>query len=83
MREILAESIWGKIEYKNQEPIFKVIHPELEYEKKILPEYDSELMNYIEFLDFKFKLKTLEEVPNDDDRKMFNDDLMYDIFVTY
>ena len=40
-------------------------------------------MNYIEFLDFKFKLKTLEEVPNDDDRKMFNDDLMYDIFVTY
>lgn len=83
MREILAESIWGKIEYKNQEPIFKVIHPELEYEKKNLPEYDSELMNYIEFLDFKFKLKTLEEVPNDDDRKMFNDDLMYDIFVTY
>jgi hypothetical protein len=83
MREILAESIWGKIENKNQEPIFKVIHPELEYEKKNLPEYDSELMNYIEFLDFKFKLKTLEEVPNDDDRKMFNDDLMYDIFVTY
>jgi hypothetical protein len=68
--------MWGKVDYKNQEPIFKVVHPELEYEKKNLPEYDTELINYIEFLDFKFKLKTPEDVPNEEDRNMFNEDLM-------
>jgi hypothetical protein len=77
MREILAETMWGKVEYKNQEPMFKVVHPELEYEKKHLPEYDVELMNYKEFLDFKFQLKTPEEVPIEEDRNMFNEDLMY------
>ena len=76
MREILSESIWGKIEYKNNEPVFKVTYGELEYERKNIPDQDEELMNYNQFLDWKFKLKTREEVENDDDRYMFNEDLM-------
>jgi hypothetical protein len=74
----LSESIWGKIEYnKNNEPVFKVAYPELEYDKRnvVVPDPNSELMNYKQFLEWKFKFKTEEEIPNEDDIKAINDDL--------
>ena len=77
LREILAETIWGKIEYKNNEPIFKVTHGELEYERKNIPDsHDQDIINYKQFVEWKYKLKTPEEVENEDDRKMFNEDIM-------
>jgi len=74
----LSESIWGKIEYnKHNEPVFKVAYPELEYDRRniVVPEGEPDLMNYRQFLEWKFKFKTEEEIPNEDDRKTINDDL--------
>lgn len=75
MRQIFSELIWGKVEYKNQEPVFKVAHPDLEYDKKNIPETEFEIMNYNQFLDFKFKLKTPEEEPNEEYRTLYNEEV--------
>jgi len=54
-----------------------VTHGELEYERKNIPDsHDQDIINYKQFVEWKYKLKTPEEVENEDDRKMFNEDIM-------
>jgi len=66
--------IWGKVEIaKDGDPQFKLIHMELEFEQEKLP--DKDLMNYQEFLNRKYKLKSETEVPNEELRKSINDEL--------
>jgi|LauGreDrversion4_2_1035121.scaffolds.fasta_scaffold2760233_2 hypothetical protein len=67
--------MWGKIEYnKHNEPYFKVVHPDLELEKKNVSE-DEEVMNYKSYVEWKFKFKTAEEVSDEEERKKINEEL--------
>ncbi len=66
--------IWGKVEIaKDGDPQFKLVHLELEFEYEKLPETD--LINYQDFLNRKFQLKTETEIPDEDSRKTFNEEL--------
>jgi hypothetical protein len=64
--------IWGKIEYKNNEPHFKVAHSDLEYDKKNILNSDPDLVNYYEYLDVKYKIKLPNEEPNEEYRVEYN-----------
>lgn len=66
--------IWGKVEIaKDGDPQFKLIHMELEFEYEKLPEKD--LINYQDFLNRKYKLKSETEVPDEEMRKSINQEL--------
>jgi len=58
---------------KNSEQTFKVIHPELEFDKNNLQ--DQELINYLEFLETKFKLKTQKEESDSEIRNAYNEEV--------
>jgi hypothetical protein len=67
--------MWGKIEYnKHNEAYFKVVHPDLELEKKNVSE-DEEVINYKSYVEWKFKYTTAEEVPDEEERKKFNEEI--------
>ncbi len=65
--------IWGKVEQKGDEQIFKLAHNELEYDQNNIQ--DKELINYKTFLTEKYKLKYEDEEPIDDLRKAYNSDV--------
>lgn len=68
--------IWGRVEYsKEGEAVFKLIHLEMEFDYNNLPEKD--LLNYSEFLNMKYKLKSETEIPDQEIRKLQNQELMY------
>lgn len=49
---------------------FKLYHTELEVDKSNLP--DNELINFKQFVDSKFPIKTTEEEPNEEYRVIYN-----------
>ncbi len=55
------------------EPTFKVIHPELEFDKNNLQ--DQDLINYIDFLNIKYKEKTKSEEPDEEARIAWNEEV--------
>lgn len=66
--------VWGKVEYdKNGESIFKLTHLELEFDYANLPEKD--LINYGDFLNKKYKLKSETEIPILDERNIVNEEI--------
>ncbi len=66
--------MWGRIDYNKQnEATFKVVHPELEYDKRNISE---EVINYKTFLEWKFNLKSAEEVSNEEERKKINEEIL-------
>jgi hypothetical protein len=71
----LVRQIWGKIEMKGDEMIFKNAPVELEPDKAggVL---DPELVSYEDFLEQKYKLKTEFEIPDMEERGQYNVDVM-------
>jgi hypothetical protein len=66
--------IWGRVEImKDGDPQFKLLHMELEFEYEKLLEKD--LINYQDFLNKKYKLKTETENPHEEMRKSVNEEL--------
>lgn len=63
LREILSELIWGKVEEKNEQLIFKLGHNSLEYDPNNVP--DKELIRYNTFIEMKHKYILPEEEPNE------------------
>jgi hypothetical protein len=71
----LADLIWGKVEIKNDEEIFKLACPELEYDKAFIqdPNVDKDqIIKYSQFLEKKYTLKTSFDEPNEDKLKQTN-----------
>lgn len=73
MKVILCESLWGNEEMKNDEKMFKFNYPELEYDKNNIT--DTQLINYADFLNNKYKLKTKEEQPNEEALELENKEI--------
>jgi hypothetical protein len=74
LRDIFTQLIWGKPEVKGAETIFKLGHPELEFDRNNLP--DPELISYKEFLDEQYKLRTTEEEPEEEARNTYNNEII-------
>ncbi len=65
--------LWGKVEMKNEEKVFKLTLLELEPDKNNIT--DPELINYTRFLNEKFILKTEEEEPEQEIRENENKEI--------
>lgn len=66
--------LWGRVEDgKDGEPQFKLVHTELEFDYNNLPEKD--MINYWDFINRKFVLKTEKEVPEEDYRTALNQEI--------
>jgi len=55
---------------KNNEMIFKIDHLELEFDRKNI--HKPDIINYYEFLEFKYKIKSIDEEPNEEYREQYN-----------
>lgn len=64
LKKLFCSQIWGKIEMKGEDKLFKPLHPELEFDSsKIL---DSEMINYLQFIQERFPLKQHAEAVEDE-----------------
>ena len=52
-----------------------MIHPELEMDKKNVSE-DESVINYKSYIEWKYKLKTSEDIPNEEERKKINGEIL-------
>lgn len=73
LKSILCSQIWGKEEDIQGEKTFKRVHNDLEFEKSNIPD-NGELINYLDYLNKKYKLRDIDP-ENQDVDKAINEDL--------
>ena len=70
----MAQMLWGRVEDgKDDEPVFKLYHTELEFDYNNLPEKD--MISYWDFINKKYKHKNETEIPEEDFRTAKNEEI--------